>query len=93
MGGCGPAEGIPKMEGTKGMGWVLIVLEHDATGKLVCVTSLTTSLHPRCFFFKLPCPTDEAFMKLEARTDWTTYHRGICCCTSTDSGGHLCARP
>lgn len=93
MGGCCPGEGTPKMEGRNGMGWVLIVLEHNPAGNLVCVTSLATSSYPRCFLLRFPCPTDEAFMKLEARTDWTSYHRGISCCTSADGGGHLCAHP
>jgi len=84
---------MPKMEGRNGMGWVLIVFEHNPTGSLVCVTSLATLPYPRCFFWRLPCPADEAFMKLEVWTDWTSYHRGICCCTSADSGEHLCAHP
>lgn len=57
------------MEGRNGMGWVLIVLEHNPTGNLVCVTSLVTFPYSGCFFLRLPCSTDEAFMKLEARTD------------------------
>lgn len=66
MGGCGTGEGMSMMEG---MGWVLIVLKHNPTGNLVCVTSLATLPYPRCCFLRLPCPTDEASMKLEARTD------------------------
>lgn len=55
-----------KMEGRNGMRCFLIVLEQNPAGNLVYVTSIATLPYSLVLFLRLPCPTDEAFMKLEA---------------------------
>lgn len=56
---------------------VLIVLECNPAGHLACVTSLATLPCPRCVFLRCRCPTDEAFLKPEAWTEWTSCHRAV----------------
>lgn len=65
------------MEGRNGVAWVFIVLQHNPAGHLACATSLASLPYPGCFFLRCRCSTDEAFMKLEARTERTSCHRAV----------------